>query len=87
MVSTSWKILMAFFKRRDIGRVYVIKMVLPDQSVIHKIGMTNSDRATDRMMEILRIFLEKYPLTTTLKIEKGFKKIAEKIQEQERRKG
>lgn len=45
---------MSFFKRKDIGRVYVIKMVLPDDTVIHKIGMCKSSRSTDRMMEILR---------------------------------
>ena len=45
---------MAFFKRNDIGRLYVIKMVLPDDTVVHKIGMCNSNRATDRMMEILK---------------------------------
>ncbi len=51
---------MAFFKRQDIGRVYVIKMVLPDDTIIHKIGMTNSNRSTDRMMEILRSWFTKY---------------------------
>lgn len=45
---------MAFFERKDIGRIYVIKMVLPDGDVIHKIGMCKSARSTDRMMEILR---------------------------------
>ena len=45
---------MAFFKRQDIGRLYVMRMVLPDDTVVHKIGICNSNRATDRMMEILR---------------------------------
>jgi len=45
---------MAFFKRNDIGRLYVIKIVLPDDTVVHKIGMCHSNRATDRMMEILK---------------------------------
>ena len=45
---------MSFFKRQDIGRVYVIKMVLPGNTVVHKIGMCHSDRAVDRMMEILK---------------------------------
>jgi len=43
---------MSFFKRKDIGRVYVVKMVLPGGAIIHKIGMCHSNRATDRMMEI-----------------------------------
>ena len=51
---------MAFFKRMDIGRLYVIKMVLPDGLIVHKVGMTKSDRATDRMMEILRSWFVKY---------------------------
>ena len=45
---------MAFFKRQDIGRVYVLKLVLPDDTVVHKIGMCHSDRSTDRMMELLK---------------------------------
>jgi hypothetical protein len=45
---------MAFFKRKDIGRVYVIRITLPDSTIVHKVGMCHSDRATDRMMEILK---------------------------------
>ena len=51
---------MPFFKRTDKERVYVIKMVLPDDSVVHKIGMTNTPRSTDRMMEILRSWFVAY---------------------------
>jgi hypothetical protein len=51
---------MAFFKRTDKERVYVIKIVLPDDTVIHKIGMTNSPRSADRMMEILRSWFMAY---------------------------
>lgn len=51
---------MTFFKRQEIGRVYVLRIDLPDGSTIHKIGMTNSDRATDRMMEILRSWFNHY---------------------------
>ena len=51
---------MSFFKRQSIGRVYVIRMVLPGDVVIWKIGMCNSNRATDRMMEILRSWFNKY---------------------------
>jgi len=50
----------AFFKRTDKERVYVIKIVLPDDTVIHKIGMTNSPRSADRMMEILRSWFMAY---------------------------
>jgi hypothetical protein len=45
---------MSFFQRQDIGRLYVIKMVLPDGTIVHKIGMTHSSRSVDRMLEILR---------------------------------
>lgn len=51
---------MSFFKRQDIGRVYVIKMVLPDGTIVHKIGMCKSNRSTDRMMEILRSWFTKF---------------------------
>lgn len=51
---------MAFFKRMDIGRIYVIKLVLPDGLVVHKVGMCNSSRSTDRMMEILRSWFNKF---------------------------
>ncbi len=51
---------MAFFERQDSGRVYVIKIILPGRLVIHKVGMTHSDRATDRMMEILRSWFSAY---------------------------
>jgi hypothetical protein len=51
---------MAFFVRQDIGRLYVIKMFLPDDTVVWKIGMTQSDRTTDRMMEILRSWFMRY---------------------------
>lgn len=51
---------MAFFERKNYGRLYVIKLVLPDDTIVHKVGMTNSDRATDRMMEILRSWFMQY---------------------------
>jgi len=42
------------------GRLYVLKFTLDDGTVLHKVGMCNSDRSTDRMMEILRDFFVKY---------------------------
>lgn len=45
---------MPFFTRQDIGRLYVIRMVLPGGTIVHKIGMTKSNRSADRMLEILR---------------------------------
>ncbi len=34
---------MSFFVRKDIGRIYVLRMELPDGHIVHKIGMTKSD--------------------------------------------
>ena len=51
---------MAFFTRQDIGRVYVIRATLPDDTVLYKIGMVNSSRSVDRMMEILRSWFQAY---------------------------
>lgn len=49
-----------FFERKDIGRVYVIRMTLDSGLVVHKIGMTKTDRAIDRMMEILRSWFMRF---------------------------
>ncbi len=53
-----------FFKRivepPSTGRLYIIRLVLDDQDIIHKIGMTHSPRSADRMMEILRSWFMKY---------------------------
>lgn len=56
---------MKFFKKQNIaeipiGRVYVIKLTLPNGDIVHKIGMTHSARSTDRMMEILRSWFTAY---------------------------
>lgn len=51
---------MAFFQRQDIGRIYIIRIVLPDNTVVHKVGRCQSARATDRMMEILRSWFCSY---------------------------
>ena len=38
----------------------MIKMFLPDDTIVYKIGMTNSNRSTDRMMEIIRSWFTQY---------------------------
>lgn len=57
-------------------------MILPDDCVVYKIGMTKSNRATDRMMEILRSWFCKYrfvPYTELrLDMEFGFPEALEK---------
>lgn len=42
------------------GRVYLLKVLLDDGKIVYKIGMCNSDRSTDRMMEILQSFFKVY---------------------------
>lgn len=51
---------MAFFERKDVGRIYVIRMELPDGYIVHKIGMCNSNRSVDRMLEILRSWFMRF---------------------------
>ena len=77
---------MTFFKKQEYGRLYVIKMVFTDGLVVFKIGMTNSDRATDRLMEILRSWFTYYRYIpyTELKLDRevinpaGVEKLAHK---------
>lgn len=56
---------MKFFKKQNVtettnGRVYLIKLILPNGYIVHKIGMTHSPRSVDRMMEILRSWFTLY---------------------------
>jgi len=43
-----------FFTKKELGRIYVLRMTLSEGKIIHKVGMTNSNRSVDRMMELLR---------------------------------
>ena len=78
---------MEFFKRQDYGRLYVFKLTFPDNSVVFKIGMTNSDRSTDRMMEVLRSWFVAYRFVpyTELKLDRevinprAMEKLAHKV--------
>lgn len=60
----------------------MIRMELPDGFVVHKIGMTNSDRAVDRMMEILRSWFMRFRFVPycelKLNMETGYPKQLEK---------
>lgn len=49
-----------FFTTKELGRVYVIRMVLPCGTTVHKVGMTNSNRATDRLFELLRSWFNSF---------------------------
>lgn len=60
----------------------MIRMELPDGFVVHKIGMTNSDRAVDRMLEILRSWFIRFRFIPycelRLNMETGYPKQLEK---------
>jgi len=45
-------------KKPDFGRVYIFRITLSCGKTIWKLGMTHSDRATDRMFEVLRSFFQ-----------------------------
>ncbi len=45
-------------KENKEGRVYIFCITLSCGKIIHKVGMTHSDRATDRMFEVLRSFFQ-----------------------------
>ena len=47
-------------KKKTKGRVYVLRMTLQDNFVVHKIGMCYTPRSADRMMEILRSWFMAY---------------------------
>ena len=57
-------------KKSKYGRIYVLQLTLSCGKIIHKVGMTHSDRATDRMMEILRSFFNTYRYVPKCKIRK-----------------
>jgi len=64
---------MAFFKtNKDLdaskGRVYLFEFILLDGTRVHKIGMCNSSRSTDRFMEVLRAFFNVYRYTPIARI-------------------
>jgi len=64
------------------GRVYVLRLELPDNLIVHKIGMTHSPRSADRMMEILRSWFMQYRYVprTELRLDKetGVPRLLEK---------
>ena len=51
---------MAFFTRQDSGRIYVIRMTLPDGLTVWKIGMTQREASLDRMFELLRSWFVRF---------------------------
>ena len=64
---------MAFLTRIDKSRLYVLRITTVDGTVIHKVGMCNSSRATDRMLEILRSWFNTYRYVphTVIKLDMG----------------
>jgi len=58
------------------GRVYIFEIELDEGTVIHKVGMVNSDsmsRVTDRLMEVLRSFFMVYRYVPKSRIVKAKK--------------
>jgi hypothetical protein len=58
---------MAFYKRNteecikdQYGRLYVLRFELDSGEIVWKVGMCNTDRTLDRMMEVLRSFFKVY---------------------------
>lgn len=47
-------------KQSEYGRIYVFKFTLDDGTVVHKVGMCNSDRSTERFMEVCYAFFTVY---------------------------
>jgi len=42
------------------GRLYVLKIILKNGQIVHKVGMCKSSRSIDRMMEIVYSFFKVY---------------------------
>ena len=59
---------MAFLSRVDKPRIYVLRIDTLDNEIIYKVGMCNTDRVTDRMMEILRSWFCSYRYVPTTKL-------------------
>jgi hypothetical protein len=60
-------------KNNEYGRVYILRITLKCGTVVHKVGMTNSDRSTDRMFEILRSFFNTYRYSPKCELRKDKK--------------
>ena len=68
-------------KNDGFGRVYLFRVTLDDGSIIHKVGMTNSDRATDRMFEVLRSFFHSYRYSPKCELRKDKKVLVPRLVE------
>ncbi len=47
-------------KQTEYGRIYIFRFTLDTGKIVHKIGLCYSDRATDRMFEVLKAFFTIY---------------------------
>jgi len=78
-----------FFTTKNYGRLYAIKLTFPGDLIVYKVGMTESDRSANRMMEILRSWFMAYRFIphTELKLDRevldprGMEKTAHKVLE------
>lgn len=63
------------------GRLYVFKITLDSGEIVHKVGMCFSDRATDRMLEVLRSFYMVYRYVPRCEIRRDKKVLVPKLVE------
>lgn len=57
-------------RKGNIGKVYIFKLILADDTVVYKIGITTRSKIEDRLGEVLMTFFTKYryvPRTTVKK--------------------
>jgi hypothetical protein len=80
---------MAFYKRNteecikdQYGRLYVLRFELDSGEIVWKVGMCNTDRTLDRMMEVLRSFFKVYRYVPRVTLRKDKKVVTPLLVEQ-----
>jgi len=66
----------------EFGRLYVLRFEMRDGTILHKIGMCNSDRSVSRMMEILQSFFQQYRYIPSVTMRKNKKFLVPLLVEQ-----
>ena len=68
-------------KNQEFGRVYIFRITLSCGKIIHKVGMCYSDRATDRMFEVLRSFFQVHRYSPKCELKRDKKVLAPRLVE------
>jgi len=63
------------------GRVYVHKFILDDGTILHKVGMCETNRTIDRLMEITKSFLVTYRYIPNIRLRKDKKTLVPRLLE------